>query len=92
MKKVSNAVCPQCSGTITVWFDLNVEVRYDVKPDGSLSRAAIVTDTTGESRFGLRCTSCDWSVHGEDDEIDNYDSIISRGAERAEKVQLSLKR
>ncbi|WP_112902420.1 hypothetical protein, partial [Escherichia coli] len=27
-----------------------------------------------------------------DDEIDNYDSIISRGAERAEKVQLSLSR
>ena len=27
-----------------------------------------------------------------DDEIDNYDSIISRGAERAEKVQLSLRR
>ncbi|WP_136784010.1 hypothetical protein, partial [Escherichia coli] len=26
-----------------------------------------------------------------DDEIDNYDSIISRGAERAEKVQLSLR-
>lgn len=23
MKKVSNAVCPQCSGTINVWFDLN---------------------------------------------------------------------
>ena len=27
-----------------------------------------------------------------DDEIDNYESIISRGAERAEKVQLSLRR
>lgn len=92
MKKVSNAVFPQCSSTITVWFELNVEVGYDVKPDGSLSRPAIVMDTTGEARFDLKCTSCDWSVHGEDDEIDNYDNIISRGAERAEKVQLSLKR
>ncbi len=91
MKK-NNSACPDCGGTIHVWFDLNTEVHYEIRSGGRLSRPVIITDNTGEERFGVRCRECGWQIHGQDDEIDHYEEIVSQGGERAEGLKLSIKR
>ncbi len=85
-------VCPECGGRITVWFDVNTEVQYTVRPGGGLSKPTVFTSDTGEGRFGIRCNCCSWSVHGDDDEIDKYEDIISLGGEKTEGIEFAIKR
>lgn len=83
--------CPECDSGITVWFDMNTELQYNVKPGGTLSKLVVVSSDTGEERFGIKCQSCDWSVHGQDDAIEDYDALIQLAADKAEDVQLVAK-
>lgn len=84
--------CPDCGAGITVWFDMNAELQYNVKPSGSLSKVVVVSCDTGEERFGVKCQSCEWSVHGNDDAIEEYDSLIQLAADKAEGNQLAAKK
>lgn len=92
MKKTDNTTCPACGKGITVWFDLNTEARYAVRPDGGLSKAVIVTDDTGEPRFGIRCQACSWVISGQDDDIDRYDDLVRVAGKQADGIRLTIKR
>lgn len=84
--------CPECGAEITVWFDMNAELQYNVKPSGSLSKVGVVSCDSGEARFGIKCQSCEWSVHGHDDAIEEYDALIQLAADKAKGVQLVAKK
>ncbi|HCA3439721.1 TPA: hypothetical protein MO340_004285 [Salmonella enterica subsp. salamae serovar 35:g,m,s,t:-] len=84
--------CPECGGHITIWFDMNTEIQYNVKPNGTLSKVIVASDDTGEARFGIKCQSCSWLIHGDDDAIDEYETLVQLASEKAEGVQLVAKR
>lgn len=87
-----NKVCPECRGSITIWIDVNTEVRYIVSPRGDLLKATVFTSDTGEERLGIRCNVCSWSIHGDDDKIDNYEDLIRQAGEKTEGIEFSIKR
>ena len=75
-----------------VWFDMNAELQYNVKPSGCLSKVIVVSCDSGEVRFGIKCQSCEWSVHGHDHVIEEYDGLIQLAADKAEGVHLVAKK
>jgi len=86
--------CPECGAGVTVWFDINAEVQYNVKPDGKLSKAVIVSGDSGEQRYGVQCQKCNWSIYGtdDDDEIDNYESLIKFAGKKADGIELTIRK
>lgn len=75
-----------------VWFDMSAELQYNVKPSGCLSKVIVVSCDSGEVRFGIKCQSCEWSVHGHDHVIEEYDGLIQLAADKAEGVHLVAKK
>lgn len=91
MSKLERVLCPECGGAITIWFDMNIQIEYLVKKDGSLSKVVVVSEDNDDARFGVKCKSCGWSVHGHDDEIDLYETLIQSAAKKADDIELTAK-
>lgn len=60
--------CPECSGEVSVWADLDAEVTFKINSRGKLVKRKIENSYQTDGRCGVKCTNCNWA-------IDHMDSV-----------------
>jgi len=84
--------CPECSGSLKVWIDVDASLMFNVSSTGKLSKRAIEDNTQSDGRCGLKCQDCSWKVFGSDVEDDSLLEVIKNADQQWQELQLAVVR
>lgn len=86
----SKYLCPECNSPIIAWADLDAEMSFKVNSNGTLTRNTITNSYQSDGRSGVRCSKCDWDLHGNDmtEEDSHLQVLATQAYENQKKIEL----